>query len=209
MFLKILCLVAAVVSGSAAFAQSDRVEQINRVTEGLNSPNPAVRIATLEDAARSGDRTLRQFALQQALGSSDLTLRSTALFIHMEQNPTILVELVSINLPENDHGIDRAAEFARDLAGAIDLQIRNFDPASGAFLVFSTFSRVHSREGVTVHQGNLNGDRISYQVDLNGLGVSRGDCYGHLRLEGDGALMSGEIMCGRGRTYVTRSNLLR
>jgi len=44
---------------AAASAQSDRVQQLQRVADGLNSANPGVRIATFEDAMATGDRVIR------------------------------------------------------------------------------------------------------------------------------------------------------
>ncbi|MCH8488942.1 MAG: hypothetical protein LAT81_03290, partial [Oceanicaulis sp.] len=187
-----LYAIAILMAAGTVQAQSDRIEQINRVTEGLNSPNPAIRIVTLEEAMRSGDRTLRQFALQQALGSSDLTLRSTALSLHLEQDPTMLVEIVSVAMPENSRAYDRAVDWAQGVAGAVDISIRGFDPQTGGFETFSSHSRVDPREGIATQTGNLSGDRLSFQVDVARSFGGSGECIGFLRLEGEGAIMQGE-----------------
>ncbi len=70
-------LLAASFAGPAA-SQSIR-DQLVALSDGLNDPDPIIRLVTYEEAVRSDDATIRRVALRTALQSSDSDLRTLAL----------------------------------------------------------------------------------------------------------------------------------
>lgn len=149
---------------SSVTLQQDRVAQLDRVTEGLNDPNPAVRIATLEEAVNSGDRALRQHALSQALASDDRNLRSSAVFAAFQTSSEVIIdfELQAMSRAAEDE----VQDFFLTTGGTLDVRLAEFEPTSGNFLSYSSLSHNRNDE-ITVHQGNISGDRASLVVDVS------------------------------------------
>lgn len=178
----------------AASAQSSRVDTLNRVSEGLNSPNPALRVATLEEAMAGDDRTLKQFALQQAFASNDMILRSVATQELFRQNPTVIIELLALQPNGNSRNDERGSEFLNASGGTIDLIVSNFDPNSGDFTGTSSYSYVFANGEIRSYIGNVSGDRFSFKVDINEV-YSGSECYGVLRSSDEGGVFEGNVNC--------------
>ncbi len=68
-------------------------EQLSELIDGLNDPDPIIRLVTFEEAVSSGDATLKRVAMRTAIQSSDTDLRAVAL-----RGAFTGVEIVSFSL---------------------------------------------------------------------------------------------------------------
>ena len=73
----VLLVVLSVTAGTAS-AQSMR-DQLVALSDGLNDPDPIIRLVTYEEAVQSENATIRRVALRTALQSTDSDLRTLAL----------------------------------------------------------------------------------------------------------------------------------
>ena len=101
--------------GTPAFGQSIK-EQLTALTEGLNDPDPIIRLATYEEAVGSDSATLRRVALRTALQSDDADLRSLALRGALKGRELIAFKL----FPTAEHAAALAA--AKDDAALKEVQ---------------------------------------------------------------------------------------
>ncbi len=181
-----------------AFAQqppsaAERRAQINRVIDGLNSPDPATRLATLEQAVARKDANLRRVALSTAFASSDNVLRSAALSAAIGSASTFVVEM-DLSGQGGQGGAMRAT------SGNLEVRILRFDKATGTFATSSRYAKdVFGNGGnALASQGAVSGDRISFSVALPQV---KYECSGVARLQGSGSTMKGSMSC----TYVIYS----
>ena len=96
--MRFLCLVLIMVMSlampDAAWARdSERAQQLRRVIDGLNSPDPVTRLVTLEEAMGSDDANLKRMAIDTALSSSDKTLRAAAMNAALSDKPSFVIEI--------------------------------------------------------------------------------------------------------------------
>ena len=78
---------------SPAFAQSVK-DKLLALSEGLNDPNPIIRISVLDAALADSSSTVRNYAMSQALASEDADLKSMALtkFFETRKQLTVIVK---------------------------------------------------------------------------------------------------------------------
>lgn len=193
------CAAALVFAGIAlqAGAQSERVEQMRRVVDGLNSADPVVRFATLEEAIGGEDTNLKNLAIQTALSSDDSLLRSTALSGVFAGKKSFVVQVAPVD-GDNNHAI-----FANDvIANRLEVFIKDFDPSNGSFLARSpwTYWRAQDNKRIYVWEnGVFDGERVSFMVDMNKLdGNNDAPCRGSAQATAGSKLLTGKMACEQG-----------
>ncbi|MEA2667040.1 MAG: hypothetical protein QOI11_3984 [Candidatus Eremiobacteraeota bacterium] len=193
--LVVLLILSGVVFQRPASAQqtpsaAQRQAQINRVIDGLNSPDPAARLATLEQAVGGKDANLRRVALSTAFASSDGVLRSAALSAAVGSASSLVVEM-------SPSGQSQEGGALRATAGNLEFRIVRFDRTTNTFATSSRFAvDVFGNSGnAHASQGSVSGDRISFSVALTQV---KYECSGVARLQGSGTTMKGTMSC----TYV-------
>jgi hypothetical protein len=174
-------------SAQQAASSAQRQAQINRVIDGLNSPDPAARLATLEQAVGSKDANLRRVALSTAFASSDVVLRSAALNAAIGSAATFVAEMTSPG-----QGTESGA--MRATAGNLEVRIVHFDRATNTFATATRFGHSSANAAASAAQGALAGDRISFSAVL---GQVEYVCSGVARLSGSGTVMKGTMSCNR------------
>ncbi len=202
-----------------------RETKINSVINGLNSLDPATRIATLEEALAGSDSTLRRVALSTAFASSDADLRSIALDKAIASVSTFVVQIVGTGTSScSKLGLGSCkALFQNGLGSEFEVRMTHFNSEQGTFDALSSFSgrkeTAASRAAASAdtypappieyetiaHQGSVAGGRLSFKVDASGLGVwsnnyakLRAHCSGVARLEGGNAILKGSMTCNAG-----------
>ena len=190
LFAVIPLAVGVVLFGAPALAEpsaAERRAQITRVVDGINSPDPATRLVTLERAAASKDRNLRRVALSTAFASSDSDLRAAALTAAIANAQTFVVDIADSRDGKNI--------VAQGTARSLEVRITSFDRATNAFRATSRYSR-----GLST-RGDVSGDRISFEVMLSEIGLFGWHCSGVGRLQGGGATLQGSMSCNPGNVY--------
>lgn len=166
---------------------------MRRVIEGLNSADPVTRIITFEEAMARGDKNLERIALQKAFTSSDVTLRSTALETVMSTKTTFVMEVAT------QSNTVQSEQFMASTGGAINVQITDFDKATGDFFMHSNLSRRdrdrETREySLRRHKANFSGDRISFEINLGSSDLDD-TCKGTATLGPSGSALVGTMSC--------------
>lgn len=173
-------------SSMAAYGQAaDRAQQMQRVVDGINSPDPVTRMVTLEDALANGDKNLKRMAISTALASSDQTLRTAGVEAAFSQKPSFVIEFVS-GVKDRMHFWDRSG-------GSIEVQVKDFDPATGGFLGTTPFADENDDQRV-YKAGAISGDRISFDVSVYELSTLA-FCRGSVSAKGGGTLLKGSMSC--------------
>jgi hypothetical protein len=198
--LSVIVLQRAVVSAQSLSA-AERRAQINRIIDGLNSADPATRIATLEQATRSKDLNLRHIALSTAFASSDGDLRSAALLAAVGSTPALAVEIVS-ELPGAYGNTYR--NVAQATGSVLEIRISNFQRDSGTFQVSSRFASANRLTNQPASGGTVSGERISFSVPLNTVGMQ---CVGSAQLQDTGSTLVGSMGCSTSNNITETYNI--
>lgn len=183
---------------------AERQAEITRDLAQLNSPDPAVRLATLEIAAANGDRTLRHLLLTSAFATSDPILRDAALAGAVAAADNIPLTVVGSG-SNNHHLSERIGEKAY-------VFIRNFDQRSFAFDTITEYDRKtynsQLKTNVDVPQsGMISGGRITFVADFEAAGSSR--CIVNLMLDRVGSTAHGSMSCDNNEKYAVETDLLK
>ena len=178
-------------------AQSARIDELRRVSEGLNSADPITRLVTLEEAVASGDSNVRRLALQTAFQSSDPVLQGAAVEQAFASKNSLLAKIVLTNEHKPD-GIARKL-----LGGQLEIFVENYMPNTGTFVTWSNFSRWSDEDGrrrYTVHPGTFSGTRISFVVDVQNVRIRGEDkvCRGSVTSQKGSAVLIGSMACDFG-----------
>jgi hypothetical protein len=175
-------------AGDAPFNAAQRQAQIDRIRDGLNSPDPTKRLVTLEQAVAMKDRTLRRVALSTAFASTDSDLRSTALGAAVASSATFVVDITG-PMANETHWI------TTKVGSSFEVQIHSFDAGRNAFQTSSSFS-------VNKANGAVSGDRLSFDINVGrlfyGSPLSKdivNQCRGVARLQGGSPLLKGSLSC--------------
>lgn len=206
--IRIVLAGLAVLVGAAldvsAQGGADRAVIFERVIDGLNSPDPVVRLTTLEDVFASGDQSVKRLASQTALASSDYSLRSAALEQIFSDRSSFLLRFS--RTPKSSY-----EDAWKHTGGNIDLRVLQFDRSSGDFAVVSSHSMKDPASGrPSAGLGNLSGDRISLVVDIMGstFNSSVDKCRAAGTLASSGSVISGDLICGT-EQYLFEIDVLR
>jgi hypothetical protein len=179
---------ALVGAADAPFNAAQRQAQIDRVRDGLNSPDPTKRLVTLEQAIAMKDRTLRRVALSTAFASADSDLRSAALGAAVASSATFVVDIVGAESSNSSHQI------TSKLGSSFEVQILGFDAGRNAFQTSSSYS-------IGKSSGAVSGDRLSFDISVARLFYHSqfseivNQCRGVARLQGGSALLKGSLSC--------------
>ena len=173
---------------------AQRQAQIDRIRDGLNSPDPTKRVVTLEQALASKDAVLRRIALSAALASSDSDLRSMALAAAVRSAGTFVVD------------VSRGTSVFK-VPPSFEVRIKKFDILTGQFEASSALSWQSNDE----RPGAVDGDRLSFEVDTSRIqGYST--CSGVARLETASSILKGSLTCTYSygsETFVMSIDVLR
>ena len=171
---RVFVAVAALVflSTSLAYAQhrggvsqAERQQQISKLIEDMNGPDPAVRIAAFEAAISGSDQTLLRVAMQQALASQEQLLKEAALREAFRGRRSMVLDL-SIRPQDSDNPDVNSVLNA--IGGRLEVYIFNFEASGGQFFAATPFT---SGEGngtsyrFNAGLGTLAGDRVSVTFD--------------------------------------------
>ncbi|MEH6809403.1 MAG: hypothetical protein V7651_11150 [Hyphomonas oceanitis] len=178
-------------SGATAQSSSERAAILERIVDGLNSPDPVSRLITLEGAFESKDQTIRRLAAQTALSSSDYNLRSASLEYLLASKPSYLVTL--------DRDSEHKNEVWDFVGGVIDVSVVGFAKGTGEFLAVSSHSALDRKNSTQIAgRGNLAGDRLSFAVNIKGTTYNStlNECKAAGVLQPTGSIVSGSLICG-------------
>jgi hypothetical protein len=153
--------------------------------DALNSADPAVRLATLEEAAASKDQNLRRIALTTAFASSDSILRGAALTAAVSTAATFIVDLA-----KNDG--EKKNRIYELMLGSFEVRITEFDELHNTFFTHTSYSYIDNKNKPLAKPAAVSGDRLSFTVDTFKIS---GDCKGVARLEGNTGKLVGTMAC--------------
>lgn len=200
-----LLLAAACALVNPALAQSAR-DRLNAVIEGLNDPDPIVRLVTFEEAVGSGDATVQRIALRTALESTDSDLRALALRGAFANRKHVTFQLSRTD--EHEQALDAAGDNEQKLekvrkayqsnegllqqySGVLPIQIQSYDYQSGTIsgICMTDLSEPDERYAVT---GNIAGDEVSLTATCHASSYSNCTLTAEL---GDSGTLEGAYSC--------------
>lgn len=215
---KVLCAFLVLVAGAASpaaqvqrggISQAERQQQISKLIEDINGPDPAARISAYETAVSGTDRVLQRIAIQQGLSSSEQIIRESALKATFVDRGSLSLEVAT--LPQGATEPEIAAASA--IGGNLGLLVSGFDATTGAFNVASPMGPAEcsgSGPQYKAQPANLSGDRISFSISLRRGCTSQPEwtfqvkdidgslfmraCNGAMRLDENGTL-AGSMSC--------------
>ncbi|MDR3434995.1 hypothetical protein [Telmatospirillum sp.] len=182
---------------------ADRQAEIARNLDLLNSPDPAVRLATLEVAVANGDRILRDLVLNSAFASSDPILRNAALAGTISTANTIPISIIGSR--SDIHS------FPDRIGSNSYVFIRHFDQKTFTFDTITeynstTYSNIYKRTVDISQRGMVSGNRLSFVADFSQAGHSK--CVVDLTLDHVGSMTHGIMSCLNGGNYAIESDVL-
>ncbi len=184
---------------------SERREQLAKLNEGLNSPDPVRRLATLDEVLHGNDMLARQLAIETAFGSSDATMRNYAALLMVSKTQIMDLELsmpteVQTRLDKTGDDADAKAKIQNDYGGLFHLlggggrhmtfQLHDFDQDTGQFKV--TCQGV-PKDGPTA-VGQLSGGSLSFSARCLLPAYYDGECAASLQLGAQG-VFAGTLSC--------------
>ncbi|MEA2667039.1 MAG: hypothetical protein QOI11_3983 [Candidatus Eremiobacteraeota bacterium] len=179
---------------------AERRAQINRVLDGLNSPDPTTRLVTLESAAAGSDANLRRIALSTAFASSDSVLRAAALTATLGTSATFVVDMAPV---QGGQGV------LQGTGGSFEVRVLRFNRATGSFESATRFAK--RNETLVPFPAAVSGDRISFDAGFWFPNDLTRECSGVARLESGGTTLKGTMGCtGTGEErYAIKIDILR
>lgn len=202
------CALVILASVPHAFAQEDcpvpsgaeRQQQLARLLETLNSPDPTATIPLFEAVMQGCDATMRRLALRTALQSDDPVLQELAVAGLMASASSILV---SIEIPEGTNN-GYTDTFMASTGGGIEVLISEFDGSTGEFS-----TQVSGTEGDEPSgRGAVQGRRISFNVDASPIYSAAGICRGFLSSGADNITLEGRLACEYNIDLIASTTLL-
>lgn len=198
---------SSVIAGGAARAQStssseQRRAAITRIIDGINSPDPATRVSTLDAATQSKDPVIRHIALSTAFANADTTVRMVALVDAFATAPSFVVQLVA---GEKDH-----LNLARVSQGRFVLRPSHFNRSTNTFTVSTNYSALDQDNHPAQGPGEISGDRVSFSPPINKGFSPPYECQAVTQLEPTGSTLQGTLSCpGLNEHYTIKIDLLR
>lgn len=188
-----LAVAAAMTGASVGAAHADAAERraaLEKVRDGLNDPDPLVRLITLEEVSTSEDALLRNMALRQAIGIADPDLQALAARMFFGGLQTFSLDLANARVTGGDEAKAKPILTQLQQTG-LNFQVRDFDVATGAFKI-----------GFQAHgdpmDGQVTGTTVAFQTYWHNFA----NCRTTLRV-GEALDLSGTIMCIDGGIAVT------
>lgn len=178
-------------AGWAPVAQaSDRRAQIEKVRDGLNDPDPLVRLVTLEEVAAGDDALIRSLALRQAIGIADPDLQALAARMFFAGLSTFSLDLKDAKVTGGNP--EKAKDLLTTLSQAlVNFQVDGFVAATGAFKI--------AFQDEPPKDGQVTGIAATFKTVWTGAGTN---CETVLRL-GEALDLAGTMVCERNGHYVT------
>jgi hypothetical protein len=177
-------------AADAPYNAAQRQAQIERVRDGLNSPDPTKRLITLEQAVAAKDATIRRVALSTAFASSDGDLRSAALVAAIGSAATFAVDITGADKSGNN-GRTSALQ---GLGPSFEVRVQQFDRSSETFKASTSASAWNGK--VRWMPGSVSGDRLTFEINTSRLYHSDDvGCSGVARLQGGTTHLVGTMTC--------------
>lgn len=181
----------AILGTSDAQTRIDLATELQRLQDGMASPDPIARIVALDEGTNSTRPVVRQKAIELGLTSSDDDLRAMALAASFSVKSSYNVR-VSPNTGDYD-------PIMNVTAGNLDVRIVDFNPDSGDFYSFSSLSphtsdmfRADEQPTYQARPGNLSGTRVQFTVATQ---TQWPECNVVAELSDSSAKMEGTIRC--------------
>lgn len=183
---------AAEQAGGQAKGTAERAAEINRVIDALNSPDPAVRLAGMEDVFARADGGLRKVAMQIALSSDDPVLRGSAVENFFAHSKHFNVNIVGSST--------ESQQMNSASGGWFTVRIENYDPKSGIFSSWSSHaderSDISGVKRLVMMPSDVRAGRVNFATDIGKLLVNRaGHCQGTAALDAGRPVMVGKLVC--------------
>lgn len=193
-----------------ASSQQSGESAYRRILDGLNSTDLTTQLATLDEAAQSKNRSLRQLAFSTALGSKQEQVRAAALNATIASTPSFVVQISKSYRPSHTDPYGNGALYsALETISSFAVYVHQFEPATGAFLGYTDYSKAKYTDNhpIVFSNGTVAGERITFAAHFdqrsNPYGNPGGygglfNCHGSANLKGDSTSMYGSMSCDSG-----------
>ena len=203
--LVFVALGLALALAGTASAQSIR-DQLMALSDGLNDPDPIIRIVTYEEAVKSENATIRRVALRTALQSNDADLRSLALRGAFAGRETVVFKLApseayaaALEAAGDNEKKRQAAtkqfRYHQQLGAAyswtLPLHIEEYDYDKGT-IAGACMTKMSSPEDRWKFSGTIAGDEIALTLSCYTGGYSACNLAAEL---GEGGTLEGRLSC--------------
>jgi hypothetical protein len=169
---------AFALAGGAAFPQEGkRREELARVIDRINDPDPLMRIAALEEILARGNQTEVQLAIKAALNGSDPDLRSVALRgyiagvreLYLDVSVPQDVEAALAEAPPKDQSAQQArraiAEMRKATGGRLQVRLDKVDMKAGRFVTYG-MNRLSQPDERVRGEGQVVGTQVRMGVGI-------------------------------------------
>jgi len=153
-----LLIITMVYTATFSYSEPSIKDKLNALVDGLNDPDPIVRIATFEDTMKLDDATAKRIALRTALQSKDSDLRALALRGALVGRNLIAFTLSAENEKEPN---EKSQQFLKNYSNNIPIQIEKYDFKTGILTGFCMTNLSSPNKNFRVI-GNISGDNLSF-----------------------------------------------
>ncbi|MBW4024662.1 MAG: hypothetical protein HIU92_16315 [Proteobacteria bacterium] len=186
--------VAAIAQSAPSLSPAERQQQLQKLSDDLNNPNPLVRITVLEAVLAGNDGIARELATEIALGSSDEMMQSYTAKLLLSNTKLINV---SVALPKDlqsrfdaakgdDSAISQLKEeyqyallFLSSLSNNVAFHFKALDVQTGAFT--SICDRPYG--AAAPMDGELSNTILQFQGQCGYNGTASTTCSATMHLE--------------------------
>ncbi|MCF4167185.1 hypothetical protein L2U69_16170 [Zavarzinia compransoris] len=189
----VMAVAAAAMAVSVGTVRADVAERraaLEKVRDGLNDPDPLVRLITLEEVSTSEDALLRSMALRQAIGIADPDLQALAARMFFSGLQTFSLDLANARVTGGDDAKAKPILTQLQQTG-LNFQVSDFDVGTGAF-------KIRFQAHGDPMDGQVTGTTVSFQTYWHNFA----NCRTSLRV-GEALDLTGTIMCIDGGNAVT------
>jgi hypothetical protein len=181
-FIALVAAIATLHLGvPAADAQEDkRREELAKVIDKINDPDPLMRIAALEEILARGNATEVQLAIKAAMNSNDPDLKSVALRGYLASQRDLYLDarlpkeveaaLEQADAKDREAIVTRraVAEWRQGTGDRVHVRLEKMDLKTGRFVAYG-MNRLDKTDERTRGDGHIVGTRVRMSVGIWGV----------------------------------------
>jgi len=164
-------------SPDARAQEAGRREELSKVLDRINDPDPLMRIAVLEEVLARGNATEMQLAIKSALSGSDPDLKSLAmrgyaanlrdLYLDSAVAKEVQVVLEEADAKDRDAAAARRAisEWRQATGDRLHVRLEKVDAKTGRFTAYG-MNRLNKTDERTAGDGHIVGTRMRMNIGI-------------------------------------------
>jgi len=164
-------------SPDAGAQEAKRREELSKVLDRINDPDPLLRIAVLEEVLARGNATEVQLAIKSALNGNDPDLKSLAmrgyaanlrdLYLDSALPEEVQAAIAQSNAKDRDAAAARRAisEWRQATGDRVHVRLEKMDAKTGRFTAYG-MNRLSKPDERTAGEGHIVGTRMRMNIGI-------------------------------------------